>query len=213
MPAPVVEGVGDKGDGGNDADVKSEKRHGTPGVFLPAVLGDGIAQVLQGKGRGCSKLHGVGLWQQSSVWSTLATATQCDGNTRWVAMCIRVHPGKLRYSINTPATTKRLRCPDGQQPRRTSPLGIRGILVTSRASGTIATLLTMLLRVGVCGKLGCMLEDARAATTRTRCARLAVAAQVGLIASMLSRGYEPAMGLAGRSRVLDSRADALPPRV
>lgn len=80
------------------------------------------------------------------------------------------------------ASISTLRCPD-----RTSPLGISGIVVASRASGTIATLLTMLLRVGVGGNLGCMLEDARAAATRTRCARLIGAVQGSFIASMLMR--------------------------
>lgn len=59
---PVVDSVGHKGNGSNNTDVKCEKRHGTPRVLLPAVLWNCIAQVLQGKGRGCSQLHGVWLW-------------------------------------------------------------------------------------------------------------------------------------------------------
>ena len=57
----VVEGVGGKGEAGDDGEVLCEVGEGTEGVALEALLGDGVAEVLEGEGGGVGKTT-TSLW-------------------------------------------------------------------------------------------------------------------------------------------------------
>lgn len=60
--SPSVQGVGTNCQGSHDADVQSQVGHGAPGVLLPAVVGDGGADVSQAEWRGRRQVIGAILW-------------------------------------------------------------------------------------------------------------------------------------------------------